>query len=786
MEPCNDTYRGQSPRATPAGPAVTSKIPALADRIQAAGARFTLIDALPGTGKSLLLRELAARTGAAIRQWPDHGGASDGLELIDLAPGTILDLRDVRGRAVVSAGRQQIADHARLRLYGDLLEIGNGDLFLDEADDPAFERAGGWPALSAHFVRLPEDAATAVAFLREAVLPVVDEAASVFLNALALSRRGIPAGGLDEAIAQTATRLAPLVVARDGTFRFRTDTLRSLFEAAFAGRAQAARTAGLLERAREPAAAIRACLETGDRAGALGVLDRSGGVMLGHLHGPDEARAVLEAFGEEPHHGVVALRAMTAMKAGHTGHAARLIEQAMRAAAPPGLASAPPDPGGLAPEMRMSWLLLGVYSDRPMGGTDFHGEYAALLAELPPDSHLLRGSIYNVALDEQIRAGRQGEAIATAARALSHYRAGQAPYLSFYIHVHLALMHLLSGSPAEAAKDLEEARRELAATPFETPQDDRFLALLTAQVAYEQGRGTAMIDFAETAFERFAYGELWPSIATLALAFGAEALLQLRGTEAALRYLEAWRVQTWRTRRFRLLIEQREVLILQSARRWREARLKLEAMATRIGAIWIDSAGENLADLRDPEDVAQALIWLRQQVFERPRDQALQQKLAFANKNPHLSWRQRRQLAVWQAWVARRRGQVPAARQLLADALSTCVARDCRAPLLEERLLVVPLVNDPRMAGGPMRTAPIPPGLRSAAPNPLAGGPLSRKEWRALLLLAEGCSNKEIAREMMVSLPTVKFHLKNLYAKLGVSDRRSAVDTARRKALIDS
>jgi DNA-binding CsgD family transcriptional regulator len=767
-------------------PAASARMSALAKRIDRSDARFTLIDALPGTGKSLLLRCIAERRGVNIRPWPDHGSGGKHLELIDLAPGTILDVCDVRGRAVICGGQHQLSGHARLRLYGELQEIGNADLFLDEADDPVFSSSGGWPALSAHFNRTPDDLVTPVAFIRENVLTVLDEVALVALNALALARDGIPCEGLEEAYARSLVRLQPLVSPARGRWRFRCERLRTLFEEAFFRGARGVKAARLLEFARQPAAAIGACLAVGDRVEALSILDRSGGVMLGHLHGPDEARAVLKSFGKEAHHSVMALRAMTAMKAGHTGHAARLIEQTMRAAVPSGLASSPPDPGGLTPEMRMSWLLLGVYSDRPMGGMDFHSEYATLLAELPPDSHLVRGAVYNVALDEQIRAGRQGEAIATAARALSHYRAGQAPYLSFYIHVHLALMHLLSGSPAEAAKDLEGAKRELAATPFDTPQDDRFLALLTAQVAYEQGRGTAMIEFAESAFERFAYGELWPSIATLALAFGAEALLQLRGTDAALRYLEAWRVQTWRTRRFRLLIEQREVQILQSARRWREARLKLETMATRIGAIWIDSAGENLADLRDPEDVAQALIWLRQQVFERPRDQALQQKLAFAHKNPHLSWRQRRQLAVWQAWVARRRGQVPAARQLLADALSTCVARDCRAPLFEERLLVVPLVNDPRMAGGPMRTAPMPPGLRSAAPNPLAGGPLSRKEWRALLLLAEGCSNKEIAREMMVSLPTVKFHLKNLYAKLGVSDRRSAVDTARRKALIDS
>ncbi|WP_432806870.1 helix-turn-helix transcriptional regulator [Mameliella alba] len=37
---------------------------------------------------------------------------------------------------------------------------------------------------------------------------------------------------------------------------------------------------------------------------------------------------------------------------------------------------------------------------------------------------------------------------------------------------------------------------------------------------------------------------------------------------------------------------------------------------------------------------------------------------------------------------------------------------------------------------------------------------------------------------MAVSLPTVKFHLKNLFKKLGVSDRREAVEEARHRGML--
>ncbi|WP_103222107.1 LuxR C-terminal-related transcriptional regulator [Roseibium marinum] len=66
-----------------------------------------------------------------------------------------------------------------------------------------------------------------------------------------------------------------------------------------------------------------------------------------------------------------------------------------------------------------------------------------------------------------------------------------------------------------------------------------------------------------------------------------------------------------------------------------------------------------------------------------------------------------------------------------------------------------------------------------------SGSLLSRREREVLTLLAEGMSNKSIARRLDVGEPTVKFHLKNLFAKLGVSRRALAVNVARTSGLLD-
>ena len=763
----------------------------LAQSILAGAERLVLISALPGTGRSTLLARIAELSGAGVTTTLQEVPKGAPLCLIDLPADGRFALPPGKGRIIISAAPQQIEGFARLRLYGNLRIVGNADLFLAADDDPAFDQSGGWPALSA-FIRREKATSAArsilTAYIRDIVLGTINGGAVAVLHALALSRRGLDAAPLDADAAAELHWLQPLVVQDGGRWTYRTQALGQVFRDAMAGIAVEPRTSQLLEAAGEPGVAIRSALAAGHRRRAMAILERGGGVMLGHLEGPAEARAVLDAFGQDPDPSVMALRVMVALKSGQASHAALLLDAAEQV-----IINAGPEPDrnrqpvlmrqNIPPELRMVRLLMGVYSDKPVS-TNFYGEFAALLAEAPPENHLLRGSVYNVALDEQIRSGRVGEAIATGERALAHYDAAGAPYLAFYIHVHLALMHLMAGAPNDAEPRLTLARQKLDETPFDTPQDDLFLELLDAQVAYEQGRSEKMARFAETAFERFAYGELWPTIAAQALAFGAESLLQLRGAEAALQYIDSWRVQMWRTRRFRLLVEQREVLVLQSANRWREARTQLEAMATRIGHIWIESAGENLTDLRDAEDLTQALIWLRQKLLERPRDTALGDQLAMLAANPHLSWRQRQCLAIWQAWSARRRGKIGEARRLLAHVLDVTAARSCRAPVLEERQLVVAMLDDPRMAGGPMEGRPVPRDLRRGALDVAVTGLLSRQELRALLLLSEGCSNKELAREMRISLPTVKFHLRNLYAKLGAADRRQAIDNARSRRIL--
>lgn len=61
---------------------------------------------------------------------------------------------------------------------------------------------------------------------------------------------------------------------------------------------------------------------------------------------------------------------------------------------------------------------------------------------------------------------------------------------------------------------------------------------------------------------------------------------------------------------------------------------------------------------------------------------------------------------------------------------------------------------------------------------------ISMRELEVLQLMAQGCSNQEIADKLFISLPTVKSHSSSLFVKLDVNRRTQAVLKAREVGVI--
>jgi DNA-binding CsgD family transcriptional regulator len=74
--------------------------------------------------------------------------------------------------------------------------------------------------------------------------------------------------------------------------------------------------------------------------------------------------------------------------------------------------------------------------------------------------------------------------------------------------------------------------------------------------------------------------------------------------------------------------------------------------------------------------------------------------------------------------------------------------------------------------------------LESDAEDSAPAIELSARELQVLRLLAEGSSNKSIARRLGITPHTAKFHVASIVAKLGASGRTDAVAKAMRLGLV--
>lgn len=91
----------------------------------------------------------------------------------------------------------------------------------------------------------------------------------------------------------------------------------------------------------------------------------------------------------------------------------------------------------------------------------------------------------------------------------------------------------------------------------------------------------------------------------------------------------------------------------------------------------------------------------------------------------------------------------------------------------------VPVTDSRLLEAGPGDSSPD----RARAVH-LLEDPLSERELEVLALLASGKTNSEIARDLFVSVGTVKSHTGNIYRKLDTKNRAGALSRARELGLI--
>lgn len=143
-----------------------------------------------------------------------------------------------------------------------------------------------------------------------------------------------------------------------------------------------------------------------------------------------------------------------------------------------------------------------------------------------------------------------------------------------------------------------------------------------------------------------------------------------------------------------------------------------------------------------------------------------------------------------QAAALHKLGRAPEALQALREAVVLAAPQGYRQPFRSAGPLIAALLPRAREAAPEFvdsLTGAPPASPRPAAPSahPALVEPLGERELEILALAAAGLSNQQIAVRLYITLGTVKWHLNNIYGKLGVKSRTQAAALARELTLID-
>ncbi|UVK50326.1 LuxR C-terminal-related transcriptional regulator (plasmid) [Mesorhizobium sp. AR02] len=540
-----------------------------------------------------------------------------------------------------------------------------------------------------------------------------------------------------------------------------------------------------------PVDAITTYQQVGFYDKALAEFNRAGGLFFIYFHGTAANDRVLAGFPASYAHQseiLVLSLALQSLKRGDISRARRLIADRFGDSAND-VETVFASRTLFSREFREFRFLMLIYEDH-----QFSEELLAtlfnLIAEFPGDAHLFRGTFYNSMLEYYIRRREFAKAEQMAQRAMHHYQSAHAPILSFYISLHQAMMALMKGDTIAARKHAMLSAKSLSEVPFETPNDMRLQALLEACVEYDGGRAESLARFLNTEIDDFSHSEIWPSLMEFTLLYGSQAMATHFSLLAARGFLDRWRVYQISNHAFQAMVSIREAIILQNANRWSEAATRLRSIGTSIDSDWVLAHPGDVSRLVDRDDISLLLAWMRQILHEQPDLPQIETLLAATLSNLSITDRQRMGVNVWLAHVHRRRRDLTKARAILLRVFEDAARLGSIAPLAEEKLFLGELLDNKRISeflGASSSARQVIRKLRDSghlSPVPGIRSELSRRENKILVIVSEGAANKSIAVMLGVSEATVKFHLGNVYRKLGCRTRQEAISIARATGIV--
>lgn len=771
--------------------------PDLCRRIVQAAAGVIFLRAPAGAGKTVALQMVAAALEKSVcaLQQPRLDDIQDGWLLWDVPASArsarlsapLLDT----ARHIVIACRpdQRIGGLARQMLHGGSVVFDGGDLSFtqDELRDIPVEQArllldgyAGWPAFLP-LAACPDDR-MCIDYLRETLLshlsPAQTTALSIWLEApsasLSLELVGLLPPLLSRAPERNPELLRLLALA--------THERLKIFEAEGA----VIEVASALEKAGRSLDAMAVLLDHGHETHAAQILGRAHGLELIYRSSLTAFQDIIMRFSQATiatNETVLFAVTRTLLKQGELQRVRHLISKHLGSDYLDAFKV-------LSRGSRFSFaartfrLNLMIGEDLTPNDTMIVrlGEF---MADYPLGDHGKWAAYYNALLEFEIRRRNFREAEAAAARALIHLRKmGGQPLLEFFIHLHQIVLRLMSGEALLARRATQDAREKLEQVPHNAEQEFRMLRLAEACVAYESGRPRDLVDFVQNEFESFAAAEIWPSLMQFALYYASQALADHFPMMIRPGFLDGLWIHLSERLQFHAMMEIRTAIAYQNANRWHDAAATLSAVRMPMGRHWIESATDELTRLTRRDEISYVMAWLRDNVRLWTPRPYLSRQLQALIANPNVTNREKVALQLWQSYTAHQRRDNAAARTHILSALEDATRLGCNGVLSEERIFLSPLLKNRRIrtfleTSSDVRAALtiFAASVNSPQARALHGG-LSQREAQILQLIASGMSNKSVAGTLSISEVTVKFHLGNLFRKLGCNKRAEAIRAA--------
>jgi LuxR family transcriptional regulator, maltose regulon positive regulatory protein len=541
-----------------------------------------------------------------------------------------------------------------------------------------------------------------------------------------------------------------------------------------------------------PEEAARHARLTGDAERIRQLFGDAGAVRTAMRHGTPTLGRMLEQIPLGWMHRfprVQVARAFLFVKAGRFQEARHVLESARASQRVSGEAA----DADLERDIMLAEIYLNNHEDRPLPSRLEDTEFQRLMDGTPANEPGMKGFLnFFLRFRVHYRRGRFAQALEAAAEAEFWYREANQSYGVMFVVLVNGLLLLRQGR-LRVARECFARSEEIATKQFPAEQQGQILpGLLNALVHYELNDMDTASRLLARYLPRIEDTQVWADGYILTHVTASFLEYHQRGVDAALEIVARGHATGERRRFPRLAC----AMNLQRAELLARAGRTDEALA-QLAQSGIRGAEDCLKwedDFTWGERHMAALALARVHLLRGDAPACLEIAATFAAECQEagaLYYLLRYRLLQALAW--REHGKRQESIAALQAALAIGGPEDASRAFLDEGAPMLDLLKDAMrgtVAEPPSQTAEFVAALVTAFANDGAGAArvrnvsiLSPREYDVLLGLVRGQSNKVIARQLNLTENTVKFHLRRIYEKLGVSSRGMAAAVAREMGL---